>query len=105
VAEDYLAPLREAGVDTVILGCTHYPLLAGVVQYVMGEDVVLISSAEATANEVYARLIDSGTLNPSRRPGSHRFIASSERGISGDLGTRFLGPEFTDVEHRPWDRT
>lgn len=104
VAEDYLAPLRGAGVDTVILGCTHYPLLAGVVQYVMGEDVVLISSAEATANEVYARLIDSGTLNPSRRPGSHRFIASSERGISGDLGTRFLGPEFTDVEHRPWDR-
>jgi glutamate racemase len=104
VAENYLAPLRKAGVDTLILGCTHYPLLAGVIQYVMGEEVVLISSAEATANEVYARLIDSGMLNPARHLGSHRFIASSQRGITGELGARFLGPEFTEVEHRPWDR-
>ena len=105
VVRDYLAPLREAGVDTIILGCTHYPLLAGAIQYVMGEDIVLISSAEATASEVYARLRDSAALNPRHRPGSHRFIASSERGISSELGARFLGPEFTEVEHRPWDRT
>jgi glutamate racemase len=103
VARDYLAPLQRAGTDTVILGCTHYPLLAGVIQYVMGEDVVLISSAEATATEVYARLRDSKALNHSTSPGKHRFIASSERGISSELGARFLGPEFTEVEHRPWD--
>jgi glutamate racemase len=102
VAEEYLAPLREAGVDTVILGCTHYPLLSGVIQYVMGDDVVLISSAEATASEVVAKLHDDELLNPANEPGTHRFIASSEGGISSELGTRFLGPEFTKVEHRPW---
>lgn len=102
VAEEYLSPLRDAGVDTVILGCTHYPLLSGVIQYVMGKDVVLISSAEATASEVVGKLHDDGLLNPRTTPGTHRFIASSEEGISSDLGVRFLGPEFTKVEHRPW---
>ena len=104
VAEDYLAPLKADGVDTVILGCTHYPLLSGVIQYVMGEDVVLVSSAKVTANEVYARLRSEGSLNPSTAAGEHRFIASSEEGISSELGRRFLGPEFGRVEHRPWDR-
>lgn len=102
VAEEYLAPLRDAGVDTLILGCTHYPLLSGVIQYVMGKDVVLISSAEATASEVVGKLHDDGLLNPAPRPGNHRFISSSEEGISSDLGVRFLGPEFTNLEHRPW---
>jgi glutamate racemase len=102
VAEEYLAPLRAADVDTVILGCTHYPLLSGVIQYVMGENVVLISSAEATAAEVVAKLRDDGMLNPSTTPGAHRFISSSAGGAWSDLGVRFLGPEFTNVEHRPW---
>ena len=104
VAEGYLAPLKADGVDTLILGCTHYPLLSGVIQYVMGDDVVLVSSAKVTANEVYARLRADGMLDPSVDPGEHRFIASSEEGISSDLGRRFLGPEFGRVEHRPWDR-
>ncbi len=103
VAEDYLAPLKERDVDTLILACTHYPLLSGVIQYVMGDEVVLISSAEATAADVFARLKDDGSLNPSRAPGAHRFIASSE-GIFSELGRRFLGPEFESVEYRPWDR-
>lgn len=103
VAEEYLAPLREAEVDTVILGCTHYPLLSAVIQYVMGKDVVLISSAEATAAEVVKKLRDDGMLKPSTAPGVHRFISSSEGGAWSDLGLRFLGPEFTNVEHRPWD--
>lgn len=102
VAEEYLTPLREADVDTVILGCTHYPLLTGVIQYVMGEDVVLISSAEATAAEVVKKLRDDGMLNPSIAPGVHRFISSSEGGAWSDLGLRFLGPEFTNVEYKPW---
>ncbi|HEV3471672.1 MAG TPA: glutamate racemase [Actinomycetota bacterium] len=103
-AEDYLSPLKSQEVDTLLLGCTHYPLLSGVIQYVMGEGVVLVSSAEATATEVYAKLKDDGLLNPARRPGIHRFISSSDQGISTELGTRFLGPEFSEVEHRPWDR-
>ncbi|MGH2748523.1 MAG: glutamate racemase [Actinomycetota bacterium] len=103
IAEEYLAPLRKEGVDTLILGCTHYPLLTGVIQYVMGDDVVLISSAEVTANEVFATLKDEGLLNPSRAPGAHRFIASGEEESFGELGRRFLGPEFVRVERRPWE--
>ena len=103
VAEEYLQPLKDQDVDTLLLACTHYPLLTGVIQYVMGEDVLLISSAEVTANEVFARLKDSDLLNPSQEPGSHRFITSSVEGITGELGTRFLGPEFARVESRPWD--
>lgn len=102
VARGYLAPLIAADVDTLILGCTHYPLLTGVIQWVMGDDVVLISSAEATAVEVYARLKDDGALRSGTSPGVHRFIASSGRGTFGELGRRFLGPEFGAVEHRPW---
>lgn len=105
VAEEYLGPLKGEEVDTLILGCTHYPLLTGVIQYVMGEGVVLISSAEVTANEVYARLKDGDLLSESSRLGVHRFVASSEDGISSELGTRFLGPEFRQVEFRPWPET
>lgn len=103
VAERYLAPLKTAGVDTLILGCTHYPLLAGVIQYVMGEAVVLVSSAEVTAADVYAYLRDARLLKEGSGLGTHRFIASSE-GIFSELGERFLGPEFGRVEHRPWDK-
>lgn len=102
-AEDYLAPLREQEVDTLLLGCTHYPLLSGVIQYVMGEGVVLVSSAESTANEVFAKLRNDGLLNEPARSGRHRFISSSINGSTTELGQRFLGPEYTEVEHRPWD--
>ena len=102
VAHEYLDPLKEQGVDTLLLACTHYPFLTGVIQYVMGDDVLLISSAEVTANEVYARLRDDQLLSPSTSPGRHRFIASSREGISSELGERFLGPEFRDVETRGW---
>lgn len=101
--QGYLTPLKEQDIDTLLLGCTHYPLLSGVIQYVMGEGVVLVSSAEATASEVFAKLRNDGLLNAPNRSGGHRFISSSEAGISTELGTRFLGPEFTDVEHRPWN--
>jgi glutamate racemase len=102
VAEKYLLPLKAKGVDTLILGCTHYPLLMGVIQFVMGEDVVLISSAEVTATEIYSQLLRHQMLNPSG--GSHRFIASSHEGTFGELGSRFLGPEFGSVEYRSWDQ-
>ncbi|MDQ4025320.1 MAG: glutamate racemase, partial [Actinomycetota bacterium] len=102
VAHEYLDPLKDGGVDTLILGCTHYPLLSGMIQYVMGEEVVLVSSAEVTAADVYAKLRDDDLLKPDTALGEHRFIVSSEEGISGELGTRFLGPEFQKVEYRPW---
>ncbi len=103
-AEEYLGPLRESGVDTLILGCTHYPLLSGAIRYVMGEDVVLISSAEATASEVYARLLDLDLLKRLPTQGHRRFITSGGEDRFGELGRRFLGPEFEGVEQRPWQR-
>jgi glutamate racemase len=102
VAHEYLDPLRDEGVDTLILGCTHYPLLSGMIHYVMGEEVVLVSSAEVTAADVYAKLRDDNLLKPGDALGEHRFIVSSEEGISSELGARFLGPEFGKVEYRPW---
>jgi glutamate racemase len=102
-AEEYLAPLRAADIDTLILGCTHYPLLSGVIQYVMGDAVVLVSSAEATARDVYAHLRDGQALTDRSQLGTHRFVASSKGAFSA-LAARFLGLEFGEVEFRPWDR-
>jgi glutamate racemase len=102
VAHEYLDPLRDEGIDTLILGCTHYPLLSGMIRYVMGEEVVLVSSADATAADVYAKLRDDELLNGTDALGDHRFIVSSPEGISSELGRRFLGPEFRNAEHRAW---
>ena len=99
-AEEYLLPLKEKGIDTLILGCTHYPLLSGVIQYVMGEEIVLVSSAEPAANEVYAKLLDGDLLNRREEPGVLRFILSGDP--DPELGRRFLGPEFGNVESMPW---
>lgn len=101
-AEDYLAPLKDVAIDTLILGCTHYPLLSGAIRYVMGDEVVLVSSAETTANEVYATLRDADLLDRSGTPGNHNFVSSGDEGVFTELGRRFLGPEFKSVERRPW---
>jgi glutamate racemase len=68
----------------------------------MGDEVVLVSSAETTANEVYATLRDRDLLNRSDRPGRHTFLASGDEGLFTELGRRFLGPEFKTVDRRPW---
>ena len=99
VAEHYLAPLKHAGVDTLVLGCTHYPLMSAAIQYVMGEDVTLVSSAEETAFDVYRTLVKHGIeRGPATRP-IHTFVAT---GDSPDDFTRlvrlFLGPEVSTVE-------
>ena len=99
VAEHYLAPLKHAGVDTLVLGCTHYPLMSAAIQYVMGENVSLVSSAEETAFDVYRTLVKHGIeRGPATRP-IHTFVAT---GDSPDdftrLVRRFLGPEVSTVE-------
>jgi glutamate racemase len=97
-AQEYLGPLQEAGVDTVILGCTHYPLLRGAIHHVMGSGVLLISSAEETANDVYEVLASKGLLADADAdvpdPPAHRFESSGDPGMFSTLGRRFLGPEF-----------
>ncbi len=67
VAEEYLAPLRDADVDTLVLGCTHYPFLRGAISYVMGEGVTLVSSDDETAGDVYRQLV-AETCSPRRMP-------------------------------------
>jgi glutamate racemase len=97
VAEEYLTLLKADGVDTVILGCTHYPLLAEVIQTVMGPDVKLISSATETAAEVEENLVRSGFLRENGGA-THRFIVSGDTTSVKDLVKRFLGRDGENVE-------
>ena len=99
IAEKYLAPIKQAGVDTLVLGCTHYPLLTGAISYVMGEDVTLVSSAEETAKDVYRTLVAHNLLRTASTPPSLRFLATGDEKSFGELARRFLGPEVAHVEH------
>ncbi len=100
VAHDYLDPVRDQGVDTVVLGCTHYPLLTGVISYVLGEHVTLVSSADETARDVYRTLVAHGLERDSGLPEpQHRFLATGDPAAFAALARRFLGPEVAHVEH------
>jgi glutamate racemase len=99
VAGEYLSPLKAAGVDTLILGCTHYPLLRGAIHHVMGPDVLLLSSAEETANDVYEKLSSGGLMSDQEGPPRHRFESSGDPSLFATLGRRFLGPEFRGALH------
>jgi glutamate racemase len=99
LAERLLAPVRAAAVDTLVLGCTHYPLLARTIGDVMGPDVVLVSSADETAFEVRVRLRDART---ERAPRVVRFVTSGNVEMFRHLGGRFLGPEVEAVEAWSW---
>ncbi|HVM03783.1 MAG TPA: glutamate racemase [Acidimicrobiales bacterium] len=102
LAERLLAPLREAGVDTVLLGCTHYPFLARTIGDVMGREVVLVSSAEETAFEVRTILDDTGLVRRSGGKGTHRFVSSGDVDEFKRLGSRLLGPELAEAEAWAW---
>jgi glutamate racemase len=100
VAAEYLAPVRAADVDTLILGCTHYPLMSAAIQYVMGPDVTLVSSAEETANDVYRRLVEHGIERTSTAPPTYEFDATGTDRLGFiRLARRFLGPEVSRVGH------
>ena len=100
VAHEYLDPVAEAGVDTLILGCTHYPLLTGAVSYVMGDEVTLVSSAEETAKDVYRVLVADDLLRDAGLPEpKHRFLTTGHPEDFARIGRRFLGPELQSV-HR-----
>jgi glutamate racemase len=103
LAERLLAPVREAEVDTLVLGCTHYPLLARTIGDVMGRDVVLVSSADETAFAVRSMLEDAEleAQEPPRDP-RHVFLTSGPVDTFRNLGARFLGPEVDSVEAWQW---
>ena len=97
-AQRYLAPLKAAAVDTLVLGCTHYPLLTGVISYVMGDSVTLVSSAEETAKDVYKALVTHDLERVSTDPPTHQFLSTGDATSFGHLARRFLGPEVRGVE-------
>jgi glutamate racemase len=98
LAESYLAPLNEAGVDTLVLGCTHYPLLTGLLSVVMGDGVTLVSSADETAKDVYRMLLTHDLLRPDDAPPPrHVFHATGDLDTFTRLRHRFLGPEIVPV--------
>jgi glutamate racemase len=96
VAHDYLDPLSEAGVDTLVLGCTHYPLLTGVISLVMGDDVTLVSSAEECAKDVYKMLLATDLMRPGGEA-DHDFLTTGTPDDFASIGRRFLGPEMVDA--------
>lgn len=99
LAEAYLEPMITDGVDTLVLGCTHYPMLTGVISWVMGDQVTLVSSAEETAKDVYKVLAERDAFrDPMLAEPPHRFLATGDPVPFQRLGRRFLGPEIADVE-------
>jgi glutamate racemase len=102
LAQSYLEPLQRAHVDTLVLGCTHYPLLAGLLGLVMGDDVTLVSSADETAKDVYRILVERDMLRPpsgdegAQQP-QHRFLATGDAAPFRRLASRFLGPVAANV--------
>jgi glutamate racemase len=97
-ARQYLAPLKQAGVDTLVLGCTHYPLLTGALSLVMGDGVSLVSSAEETAKDLYKVLVDNDLLRTDASPPTLSFRATGDAASFEKLAKRFLGPEVSKVE-------
>ncbi|HWI29952.1 MAG TPA: glutamate racemase [Microbacterium sp.] len=97
--EEYLAPLRHAGIDTLVLGCTHYPFLKGAISYVMGPEVSLVSSDTETANDVYRQLVSRDLLAGADAASTHVYEAT---GDSTDdfvtLANRLMGREVHDVQ-------
>jgi glutamate racemase len=99
MVEAALAPLQQAEIDTLVLGCTHYPLLAGVISLVMGDGVTLVSSADETAKDVVRVLAEGGLERDAALPEpEHRFLSTGDPEGFARLARRFLGPEVARVD-------
>jgi glutamate racemase len=96
---EYCAPLRRAQVDTVILGCTHFPLIAPMLQRTLGRGVTLVTSGPGVARSVERALAARDLLNPRRGEGSYRFRCTGEVAVFQALGTRFLQMPLGEVVH------
>jgi glutamate racemase len=97
-AERYLTEFKEKGIDTLVLGCTHYPLLKNTIDAFIGDKVTLVDSAEETAKEVL-RVIDEMNLNnPSDIKGEHKYFVTDAPDHFAKLGTRFLGSKLEEVQ-------
>jgi len=97
VAEEYLAEIRNSGVDTLILGCTHYPLLKTIIGKTMGEKVSLIDSAEAAVNELAANLAKNNTQRDKSKSPVYRYLVSDSPDRFRQIGENFLGRTIPEV--------
>jgi glutamate racemase len=98
MARSYCAPLRETGVDTLILGCTHYPLVAPMLQRILGRDVRLVSGGHAVAAAVQRTLDAAALATPSAGEGAYDFLCTGEAAAFREVGTRFLQMPLGEVE-------
>ncbi len=98
MARAYCAPLKRAGVDTLILGCTHYPLVAPMLQRILGRDVRLVSGGHAVAAAVQRTLERGGIARERDGEGDYRFLCTGDTDSFRDLGTRFLQMPLGEVE-------
>ncbi|MQY52830.1 MAG: glutamate racemase [Firmicutes bacterium] len=98
IAEKYLSPLKDKGIDTLILGCTHYPLLKELLSRIMGQEVSLIDTAEATAKVVERRLGEKNLLRKGNRKAVYKFFVSDDPEKFLQLGRRFLGKSMDKAE-------
>ena len=100
ITKEYLAPIKEAEVDTLILGCTHYPLLTGVLSREMGPSVALVSSSEAAARSAYSTLVDLDLLHSVEpgKEGTLRMLTTEPSERFETLARRFLGPRVKELE-------
>ncbi|MCI2423526.1 glutamate racemase [Saccharopolyspora sp. K220] len=101
LAQSYLDPLQRADIDTLVLGCTHYPMLTGVLQLAVGDQVTLVSSAEETAKDVVRMLTESDLLADSEAAPVHEFRATGAPDRFARLAARFLGPALVADAVRP----
>jgi glutamate racemase len=97
LAERLLAPIRNAKVDTLLLGCTHYPFLARTISDVVGREVVLVSSADETAFELRGLLAERHIDRKAASAGARTWISSGDTETFRSLGRRLLGPEIDRV--------
>ncbi len=98
IGREYLEPLSRAGVDVLVLGCTHYPLLKPLLSRVMGPGVTLIDSAEESANAVKREIEQRGLSAPPSNDPTHRFVVSDDEPHFRRVGARFLGEKLQEVE-------
>jgi glutamate racemase len=101
IAREYLAPLQRAGVDVLVLGCTHYPLLKPLLTRVLGAAVTLVDSAEETAQVVRREMEERGLAAPPAHDPTHRFVVSDDEPHFRKVGARFLGEKLQQVEVVP----
>jgi len=98
VAREYLAPLQAEGIDTLVLGCTHYPLLAPLLARILGPDIALIDSAEETAGSLAALLAERGLEGPPGTVPTHQFAVTDEVARFREVGARFIGAPLSSVD-------